>query len=46
MLQCSLKRILFMIPTRFGIMLMTFIVTQFVPGGPVEKLPAEMQGHT
>ncbi|HEY3486588.1 MAG TPA: microcin ABC transporter permease, partial [Gammaproteobacteria bacterium] len=32
------KRILLMIPTLFGIMLVTFIVTQFVPGGPVEQL--------
>ena len=34
-----------MIPTIFGIMLITFVVTQFVPGGPVEKLLAEMEGQ-
>jgi microcin C transport system permease protein len=34
-----------MIPTLFGVMLVTFVVTQFVPGGPVEKLIAEMEGH-
>ena len=39
-----LKRILLMIPTLFGVMLITFVVTQFVPGGPVEKLVAEMEG--
>jgi microcin C transport system permease protein len=39
------KRILLMIPTLFGVMLITFLVTQFVPGGPVEKLMAEMGGH-
>ncbi len=39
------KRILLMIPTLFGVMLVTFVVTQFVPGGPVEKLIAEMEGH-
>ena len=33
-----------MIPTLFGVMLLTFIVTQFVPGGPVEQLLAEMEG--
>jgi microcin C transport system permease protein len=33
-----------MIPTLFGIMLVTFTVTQFVPGGPVEKMLAELQG--
>jgi microcin C transport system permease protein len=38
------KRILLMIPTLFGVMLITFVVTQFVPGGPVEKLVAEMEG--
>jgi microcin C transport system permease protein len=40
-----LRRILLMIPTLFGIMLVTFIVTQFVPGGPVERLMAEIEGH-
>jgi microcin C transport system permease protein len=37
------KRILLMIPTLFGIMLVTFIVTQFVPGGPVERMVAELE---
>ena len=32
-----------MIPTLFGIMLLTFMVTQFVPGGPVEQLIHKMQ---
>ncbi|OGR00663.1 MAG: microcin ABC transporter permease [Deltaproteobacteria bacterium RIFOXYD12_FULL_50_9] len=41
-----IKRLLLMIPTIFGIMLVTFIVTQFVPGGPVERLLAQMQGNT
>lgn len=40
-----LKRLLLMIPTLFGILLVSFIVIQFVPGGPVERLIAEMQGH-
>ena len=34
-----------MIPTLIGVMLITFIVTQFVPGGPVEKMMAEIEGH-
>lgn len=38
-----LKRLLLMIPTLFGVMLITFMVTQFVPGGPVESLIHEMQ---
>lgn len=41
-----LRRLLLMIPTLFGIMLVTFIVTQFVPGGPVERLLAEIEGHS
>lgn len=45
MLLYIIKRILLMIPTLFGVMLVTFVVTQFVPGGPVEKLIAEMEGH-
>ncbi len=39
------KRLLLMVPTLFGIMLITFIVTQFVPGGPVEKMVAEIEGQ-
>ena len=39
------KRLLLMIPTLVGVMLMTFIVTQFVPGGPVEQLISQIQGH-
>jgi microcin C transport system permease protein len=39
------KRLLLMIPTLFGVMLITFVITQFVPGGPVDKLIAEIEGH-
>ncbi len=39
------KRLLLMIPTLVGVMLMTFIVTQFVPGGPVEQLISQIQGR-
>lgn len=38
-----LKRLLLMIPTVFGVLLATFVVTQFVPGGPVEQLIHELQ---
>ena len=34
-----------MIPTIFGIMLITFTVTQFVPGGPVEQMMAQISGY-
>lgn len=40
-----LKRIGLMIPTLFGVMLITFTITQFVPGGPVERLVAQIEGH-
>jgi microcin C transport system permease protein len=39
-----LKRILLMIPTLFGVMVITFVITQFVPGGPVEKMIGEIEG--
>jgi microcin C transport system permease protein len=39
-----IRRILFMIPTLFGIMLVTFVVVQFAPGGPVEKVIAQLTG--
>ncbi|SDO81172.1 microcin C ABC transporter permease YejB [Desulforhopalus singaporensis] len=39
-----LKRILLMVPTLFGVMLITFCITQFVPGGPVEKMISQLQG--
>jgi len=41
MLSYVLKRILLMVPTLFGALAITFIVVQFVPGGPVEQLMAE-----
>ena len=39
------KRLLLMIPTLMGVMLLTFTITQFVPGGPIEQLIAKMEGH-
>ena len=40
-----LKRLLLMIPTLFGILLITFVIIQFVPGGPVEQMVAQLQGR-
>ncbi len=40
-----LKRLLLMIPTLFGILLITFIIVQFVPGGPVEQMVSQLQGR-
>ena len=39
-----LRRLLFMIPTLFGIMLVSFVVVQFAPGGPVERVIAQLSG--
>ncbi len=41
MLSYIVKRILLMIPTLLGALTITFIVMQFVPGGPVEQIMAE-----
>ncbi|MEO8059147.1 MAG: ABC transporter permease subunit [Burkholderiales bacterium] len=43
MLSYILKRILLMIPTLLGALTITFIVIQFVPGGPVEQIMAEQR---
>lgn len=40
-----IKRLLLMIPTLLGILLITFAITQFVPGGPVEQMVAQLQGR-
>lgn len=37
-----LKRILLMIPTLFGIMLVNFIIVQFAPGGPIDQIIEQM----
>ena len=44
MLSYVLKRFVLMIPTLFGVMVITFTITQFVPGGPVEKIIAQIEG--
>src|SRR5881392_3399415 len=38
------RRILFMIPTLFGILFVSFVVVQFAPGGPVERVIAQLSG--
>ncbi|MGC6512675.1 MAG: microcin C ABC transporter permease YejB [Parvibaculales bacterium] len=40
-----LRRLLLMIPTIIGIMLLSFTIIQFAPGGPVERIIAQLQGH-
>ena len=41
MLNYILKRLLLMVPTLLGVLTVTFVVIQFVPGGPVEQIMAE-----
>jgi microcin C transport system permease protein len=41
MLTYVLKRLLLMIPTLIGVLTLTFVIIQFVPGGPVEQIMAE-----
>lgn len=40
-----LRRLALIIPTLIGIMLLNFVIVQAAPGGPVEQLIAEMEGH-
>lgn len=39
-----LRRLLLVIPTLFGIMVINFTLTQFVPGGPIEQIIAQIEG--
>ncbi len=39
------RRLLLMIPTILGIMLLSFVVIQFAPGGPVEQVIAQISGQ-
>ena len=45
MFSYILKRILLMVPTLLGVLLVTFAVVQFVPGGPVEQMVSQLQGR-
>ncbi|MCB1479166.1 MAG: microcin C ABC transporter permease YejB [Tepidamorphaceae bacterium] len=38
------RRLLLMIPTLLGIMLVSFAIIQFAPGGPIERIIAQLQG--
>ena len=40
-----LRRFLLVIPTLIGIMIVNFTLTQFVPGGPIEQVLAQIQGE-
>ncbi len=40
-----LRRLLLVVPTLLGIILINFAVVQFAPGGPVEQMIAELRGE-
>jgi microcin C transport system permease protein len=39
-----LRRLLLVIPTLFGVMVINFVLTQFVPGGPIQQIQARFEG--
>src|SRR6516225_699329 len=39
-----IRRFALMIPTLLGIMLISFIIIQFAPGGPIERIIAQLNG--
>ena len=44
MARYLLRRVLLIVPSLFGIMVINFVIIQFAPGGPVESLLAQIQG--
>ena len=44
MLAYILRRLLLVVPTLFGIMVVNFFIVQAAPGGPVEQMLAQIQG--
>jgi microcin C transport system permease protein len=44
MLAYIIRRLLLIVPTLFGIMVLNFVIVQFAPGGPVEQTIARLKG--
>lgn len=44
MLAYVLRRLALMVPTLLGILLVSFLIIQFAPGGPVERVVAQLEG--
>lgn len=40
-----IRRLLLMVPTILGILLVAFAIVQFAPGGPIERIIAQLQGN-
>ncbi len=45
MLAYIVRRLLLVVPTLFGIMLINFVIVQAAPGGPVDLMIARLRGH-
>ncbi len=45
MLAYAIRRVLFMIPTLFGIMVLNFVVINLAPGGPIDQLLSQLSGQ-
>jgi microcin C transport system permease protein len=41
-----LRRLLLIVPTLFGILLINFILVQFMPGGPIEQIISQLEEET
>ena len=46
MLAYILRRLALILPTLFGIMLINFVLVQFVPGGPIEQILSQLEQET
>jgi len=44
MLAYILRRLLLIIPTLFGIMVVNFAIVQVAPGGPIDQVIAQIRG--
>src|SRR5436190_22361024 len=45
MLAYIIRRLLLMIPTLFGIMVVNFAIVQIAPGGPIDQIISQIRGN-
>ena len=45
MISYIIRRMLLMFPTLIGIITITFLIIQFVPGGPIDQMQSLLRGH-
>ncbi|MCL2469298.1 MAG: microcin C ABC transporter permease YejB [Alphaproteobacteria bacterium] len=45
MIAYIIRRLLLIVPTLLGIMVLNFLIVQAAPGGPIEQIVARLQGH-